>query len=246
RPPWSGGTGRRYHDGILHFNRGEFERAAECFERVLEEVRDPGNPDHCLARVHAAEARANLGLAYQHAGDHARAEAQFTRALEENPTFPDLRYQRARIYERSGRTDEAIADLRQALAEHPHYLEAQLLLAVCLGARGDREGSAAALAEALALGLEAPDWGTPEVAKNWAGEEWRRLPPGVAVESRKPGPLDLALARQQAGDLAGAIAELEQVVRAQPGYADYRCRLAGLYLEARKPEAALEHLAVAL
>ena len=62
------GHTRRYNEGILHFNRGEFERAAECFEAVLEEVRDPNDPDHCLALVHAAEARANLGLAYQHAG----------------------------------------------------------------------------------------------------------------------------------------------------------------------------------
>ena len=86
------GHTRRYNEGILHFNRGEFERAAECFESVLQEVPDPNDPDHCLALVHAAEARANLGLAYQHGGDYSRAEAEFTRALEENPTFPDLRY----------------------------------------------------------------------------------------------------------------------------------------------------------
>lgn len=103
---------------------------------MLREVRDPNDPDHCLARVHAAEARGNLGLAHFHAGDYARAEAEFTRALEENPTFPDLRYYRARIYERSGRVNEAIADLELALADHPHYVEAHLLLAVCLGLRG--------------------------------------------------------------------------------------------------------------
>ena len=95
------GHSRRYNEGILHFNRGEFERAAECFEAVLEERRDPNDPDHCLARVHAAEARASLGLAFQHTGDFARAEVEFSKALAENPTFPDLRYQRARIYERS-------------------------------------------------------------------------------------------------------------------------------------------------
>ena len=93
---------------------------------MLGEIRDPNDPDHCLARVHAAEARANLGLAFFHAGEFARAEAEFTRALEENPTFPDLRYYRARIFERSGRLDEAIHDLEQALAEHPHYLEGHL------------------------------------------------------------------------------------------------------------------------
>ena len=62
-----------YNAGILHFNRGEFARAAECFESVLGEVHDTNDPDHCLARVHAAEARANLGMAFFHAGEFAKA-----------------------------------------------------------------------------------------------------------------------------------------------------------------------------
>ncbi|HEV2105940.1 MAG TPA: tetratricopeptide repeat protein, partial [Candidatus Eisenbacteria bacterium] len=167
------GHSRRYNDGILHFNRGEFERAAECFEAVLQAVPDPNDPDRCLARVHAAEARAHLGQAFFHAGEFARAEEQFTRALVENPTFPDLRYYRARIYERSGRLPEAVADLERALAEHPHYGEAHLLLAVCLGLQGDRERAGRELGEALQLGLEAPEWVTPAVAQAWTGEEWR-------------------------------------------------------------------------
>ncbi|MFM8558109.1 MAG: tetratricopeptide repeat protein, partial [bacterium] len=240
------GHNRRYNEGILHFNRGEFERAAECFERVLREVPDPNDPDHCLALVHAAEARANLGLAYQQSGDHARAEAEFTRALEENPTVPDLRYQRARLYERSGRVDEAIADLERALDEHPHYMEAHLLLAVCLGARGERERSAGELAEALALGLDAPDWVTPEVAREWTGEQWRRLLPGGGDAAARRGPLDEALARQQAGDLDGAITALAQAVSDKPGYADLRCRLAGLLVETGRHDEALGHLRVAL
>ena len=240
------GHNRRYNEGILHFNRGEFERAAECFEAVLREVRDPNDPDHCLALVHAAEARANLGLAYQQAGDHSKAEAEFTRALDENPTFPDLRYQRARIYERSGRGDEAIADLERALDEHPHYMEAHLLLAVCLGARGDRERSAHELGEALTLGLEAPEWVTPEVSKEWTGEQWRRLLPGGGDTPARRGPLDEALARHQAGDLEGAIGALTKAVDDKPGYADLRCRLAGLLVEARRFDDALGHLRVAL
>src|SRR6185436_3365271 len=126
---------------------------------------------------------------------HVRAEREFTRALEENPTFPDLRYQRARLYERSGRTDEAIADLERALAEHPHYLEAWLLLAVCFGTKGDHERSTSALGEALAQGLDAPDWVTPEVAREWTGEQWRRLLPG-GEKTGASGPLDDAIARR--------------------------------------------------
>src|SRR5262245_54139115 len=160
------GHRRPYDQGILHFNRGEFERAAECFEAVLAAVR-PGDPDHSLALVHAAQARANLGLARFHAGDYARAEREFTRALAENPAFPDLRYLPARIYERSGRLNEAVADLDRALADHPDYVDAHLLLAVCLGQMGDARRSAAALEAALARGFDPPAGLSPARATEW-------------------------------------------------------------------------------
>jgi len=147
------GHNRHYNRGMVHFNRGEYEQAAAEFEAVLGEVRDPNEPDHGLARCYAAEARAHLGLAFFHAGQYARAEEQFARALEENPTFPDLRYYRARIFQRSGRLDEAVGDLERALREHPRYTEALLLLAVCQAQRHDREASVRALNQALELGV---------------------------------------------------------------------------------------------
>ncbi|MBI1798753.1 MAG: tetratricopeptide repeat protein, partial [Candidatus Eisenbacteria bacterium] len=150
------GHNPHYRRGMLHFNRGEFERAADGFERVLGEVHDPHDPDRGLARCYAAEARAKLGLAFFHAGDYGRAETEFMRAPSENPGFPDLRYYRARIYERSGRVAEAIADLEQALAEQPRYVEALLLLAVCRAQDHDLSGSERALERALALGFELP------------------------------------------------------------------------------------------
>ena len=113
------GRNRHYHRGIAHFNRGEFEPAALCFERALEDLRNPDHPDHALARCYAAESRAHLGLAAFHAGQYPRAEQEMTRALAANPAFPDLRYYRARIRERSGRVAEALEDLEQALRGRP-------------------------------------------------------------------------------------------------------------------------------
>ncbi len=241
------GHTRHYNDGVLHFNRGEFEKAAECFEAVLKERRDPNDPDHCLARVQAAEARANLGLAFFHAGDYARADREFSIALEENPTFPDLRYYRARIAERSGRLEDAIADLERAVAEHPRYLQAHLLLAVCLGQKGERPRSQAALQSALELGWAPPAGLDPEASPTWSGDAWKQLlgsgptPPGAAAP-----PLHEAMQRHAAGDLAGAIDELARAVEEKPTWADLRARLAGLLLEAGRADEALRHLAVAL
>ncbi len=244
------GHNRHYNRGMVHFNRGEFGQAVAEFEAVLAEVRDPSNPDHSLARCYAAEARANLGLAFFHAGQYTKAEEQFTKALEENPTFPDLRYFRARIFQRSGRLGEAVADLQQALAEHPRYVEALLLLAVCQSQLEDRERSVEALNRALALGVELPTGLVASRASEWAASDWQGLLSVPAASAGAAAPsaahLDRALERYHAGDLTGSIAELERAVAANPGYADVRGRLAGLLLEAGRIEEALVQLDHAL
>ena len=43
----------RYNQSIRRFARGDFEAAAECFDAVLGDVRDPAHPDFSLATVHA-------------------------------------------------------------------------------------------------------------------------------------------------------------------------------------------------
>jgi Tfp pilus assembly protein PilF len=106
--------------------------------------------------VHAALARSHLGLVFFQAGDYAHAAREFSRALVHDPGVPDLRYLRARVFERSGQLAEAVADLEGALALHPRHLEAHLLLAVCLAQHGDHARSAAALDRALALGFDRP------------------------------------------------------------------------------------------
>ena len=72
--------------------------------------------------------------------------------------------------------------LERALGEHPRYVEAVLLHAVCLGQRGDRAGSAEALGRALALGYELPSGlaALPpvEVSFNYLGALDHALPAG--------------------------------------------------------------------
>src|SRR5207247_234484 len=104
------------------------------------------------------------------------------------------------------------------------------------------------------LGLDAPEWVTPDVARAWTGEQWHRLlarePAAregvVAADGASASPLVEALARQQAGDVEGAIQALTHAVGERPGYADLRCRLAGLLLEAGRLDGARAHLRVAL
>ncbi|MEK7331127.1 MAG: tetratricopeptide repeat protein, partial [Candidatus Eisenbacteria bacterium] len=215
---------------------------------MLAEVRDPSDPDYRLAAVHAAQARAHLGLAFFHAGDYARAEREFSGALSENPSFPDLRYFRARIFERSGRLAEAVEDLGRALADHPRDVEAHLLLAVCLGQLGEGTRSAAALERALGLGFDLPAGLSPARAAEWGIADWQRLVPELLRDTPAgvPDAVQEALERYQAGDLAAALASLARAVAERPSYADRRCRLAALLLEAGQPAEALEQLDAAL
>ncbi|MGH7729882.1 MAG: tetratricopeptide repeat protein, partial [Candidatus Eiseniibacteriota bacterium] len=238
----------RYLEGLQHASRGEFEAAAACFERVLGEVRGTSDPERSLALVHAAQARANLGLACFHAGDYPRAEAEFSRALAHDAAFPDLRYLRGRIYERSGRLSEAVADLERALEDHPRYIEAHLLLAACLGQMGQSLRSAVSLERALELGFDMPAGTSAARAAEWGVADWERLVPAILRDAPGGGTdrVHEALERHQAGDLPGAIIALERAVGEHPSYADLRCRLASLLLEAGRVEEALEQLDHAL
>jgi len=239
-----------YVQGIRHFTRGEFARAVECFDGVLREIRDPDHPDVALATVHLAQARANLGLACFHAGDFAGAEQAFTCVLEGQPGYAELRVLRARIYERSGRLIEAVADLGRALEDHPRNVEAHLLLAVCLGQMGDGAGSAAALEQAQALGFDLPSGLSAGRAAQWGVADWQRLVPELlgapADAARGEDRAHQALARHQLGDIDGAIAALEQAVQARPTFPDLRVRLADLYLGRGRAAEALAQLEAAL
>src|SRR6185436_16314637 len=168
------GRNRDYQRGIAHFNRGDFERAAQCFERALAQLRNPDHPDTSLARCYAAEARAHLGLTFFHAGEYPRAELEMTRALEINPAFPDLLYYRARIREREGRVREALDDLERALAARPGAVEVHLLAAVCRSRLDDSRGAEQALQAALALGFGGPPAAAPAPRPRWERAPWPR------------------------------------------------------------------------
>src|SRR5262245_48829499 len=216
------GRNRAYDEGVRHYERGDYERAAPCFERALAEIRDPNHPYRSLASFHACEARANLGRAHFHRGDYAQAEREFQRALAENPRYPDLRYGLARIYQRAGRWDEARFQVEQAVAEQPRFLDAHILRAVCRAQAGDGRGARAALEEALQLGLELPAGLEPGRAESWGTRDWSELLAARPCGGEIAEALERAGERYRAGDLDASVLELERAVKAQPGYPDLR------------------------
>jgi len=240
---WSGfrrlGKHRDYQRGIMHYNRGEFAEAASAFEAALAAMSDPADPQYSLGAFYAAEARANLGLARFQAGDDARAEEDFRKALEKNPHYPDLHYYVALLCERTGRPGEASAALETALSIHPDYLEARLLFAVVLAQLGDSVRARAELERCVALGFELPPGLTLDHKAPFGPLEWQALKARATRRSEAARQVATAVEREGQGRREDAIVALRAAADAEPKFADVRCRLAalladnGLYEEAR-------------
>lgn len=117
-----------------HLNRavllsalGRDAEAQESFEAAhrLGGADDSGFPVVVANRL--ANAHASLGEHYRDAGALDEAIAQFARALELRPGFPDIRLAHARALVERGRLGDAAASLDALLAANPRNLDALLL-----------------------------------------------------------------------------------------------------------------------
>ena len=247
---WSGfkrlGKQKDYQRGIMHYNRGEYAEAAQAFEQALASMSDPADPQYSLGAFYAAEARANLGLARFQAGDDARAEEDFRRALDKNPNYPDLHYYVALLCERGGRPREAAGPLETALALHPEYLEARLLYAVVLSQLGDAPRARSELERCVALGFELPPGLTLDAGAPFGPLEWKALRTRATRRTEAARQVATAVERYEQGKRVDAIAALEKAAEAEPKFADVRCRLATLLAEEGRHEAARAQLEIAL
>jgi len=114
----------------VYFNRGEYETGGHEFEDVLGECAISSNPDHRAWRYGYAPRRGRISGWRLPRGSTRRRRGSSRRRWRE-PDLPRPALLRGRIFQRSSRLQEAVAELEWALAEHPRYIEALLLLAVC-------------------------------------------------------------------------------------------------------------------
>src|SRR5687767_2117886 len=133
-----------------HLNRavllsalGRDDEAQDSFEAAHR----LGGPDESgfpvVVANRLANAHASLGEHYRDAGALDEAIAQFARALELRPGFPDIRLSHARALVERGRLVEAAMSLDALLASNPRNLDALLLRGLAaylqddLGTAGD-------------------------------------------------------------------------------------------------------------
>lgn len=98
---------------FCYFHRGLAYRALGYVGNALSDM------SHALARDEKPEGLVERGELYQDLGDFDLAIADFTRALELQPTRDYARVARGQTLERQGKFDEAIADFTQVIDRDP-------------------------------------------------------------------------------------------------------------------------------
>jgi len=109
---------------------GRSREAVALLRRAVAE-REPGAPD--LPTLNAA-----LGESLVRAGLAGEAIATLRKALESRPGDETLLYALGSVYERSGRPEAAIAQMRALLAVNPDHSEAMNFVGYTLADRGER------------------------------------------------------------------------------------------------------------
>jgi len=206
--------------------------------RLADEAWRAGDVDTALARYRRAaelapgfpELENDFAAALAAKGDFAGASTHYHTALALNPRFALAHTSLGVALEKQGKLSEAIEEHRQALAIDPRMMEAHANLASALEEQGDSQQAMKEYERALAIRPSA------EVYSNvgrllanighleQAVDAFRR-----AVEVRP----DLAVVRENlaqallaTGDRDGAAAQLEEVLRREPGRAEARRLLA--------------------
>jgi len=190
----------------------------------------------------AVEACARRALAAFHAGRYAIAERELDHAVRLPGAPHALHYYRARVFQRSGRIAEALAELERARDSGPTCCESSLLEAVCLAEAGEGVRARAALERARVLGFPLPS--RPPRAGGAAAPE--RLADAAHAVAERPEFADrrlrYAVRLEEAGALEEAAAQVALALALNPGYLDARVSAARLALERGEPSVAIAHL----
>jgi tetratricopeptide (TPR) repeat protein len=109
------GWDKSYNDrGAIYFQKGDFARALDDIGKVISFR--PDNP-----RV--ADSYAIRAMLHRRMGEPAKGLPDADRAVELNPRSAMALYVRAKIYEALGRSEDAAAGMRAALAIDPRFKE---------------------------------------------------------------------------------------------------------------------------
>ncbi len=205
------------HLGIAYVEKGDTERAIECFTQSLKI-----KPDTLIYN--------NLGVILTLKGQVDEAIKWYEKAIQFDSRNAEAYYNMANILLSQGKSDQAITGYEKALSINPRYIKAYINLAVVLTQAGRTDEAISRLEEASKM-----EPGNADVHYNLAmvlrqqgrlDEAIEHLIEVVKIEPNNASVLyDTALLLGQRGRLDEAAEVLHQVLRLQPQNADAHCIL---------------------
>ena len=240
----------QYELGIQYFNEGKYEEAVEELEKAIEHL-GHSDPEYALGMFYAAESHAHLGSAKFHAGDFDGALEHFSKAVRENPTYPDLFYRMGVIHHRTGDEEKAIENLRRAIELNGSYFEAVCYLGVLLYEKGEREEADELFGRAVEIGAQTPSPISKFLSEHLAGKE-TDIPPLAAIrdlistDTEFEDSLKEGIEAFNTSNFGLAVSAFRTAADIHPDYADVRFKLGLAYLREGEHESATKEFQEAL
>lgn len=228
--------------GVAQLQQSHFDEAIAQFEKARE--LDEANP-----QLHY-----DLGLAYKLKDRMDDAVRELAKAASLDPTLPDPPYTLGILYMQLGKLEDAATQLKAALALRPGNGDGWAILGSVLKQMNDpakRDETEAALRKAIAL---MPNQPGPHVTlaavlaeegKHDEAAAERKVAAGLSrtAVNRQRATLNTNAGNQllQRGQIADAVAQYQEAIAADPGYAEAHSQLAIAYAQqGRTDEAAVE------
>jgi tetratricopeptide (TPR) repeat protein len=135
---------------LAHFNKGDYRRSCNEFEAYLAKLSGKqSDQDQEMVRMYMAESYIGYAKELKATGKYVEAAEQLEKATDIQPTYADVQYSLACLYETLGKVDASINRLQLALEINPSFFRARVLLARHHTRRAQNEEALEQLSELL-------------------------------------------------------------------------------------------------
>ena len=189
--------------GLSQMEKGRYNDALGYFQRAL-----VLNPNYYVLEI-------NLGIANGAIGNPGEAERHFLRAIRLAPTDASARHFYGRWLVGAGRGQEALGQLRAAVAQNPDYLPARYLIMQIYSTAGDASSLRHEAQETLAR------FPSDATAASWlAGAQNLHLSSTPMSPMTADAYLQLSLNMFQTGKFKECITAAREALKLRPDYAE--------------------------